>query len=78
MLKESTVRGGRDAYRKVVNEQVKEAKKQAVNPELDVQTFPKKKCGRPLTLSEEIDMEVQQYILHLCEIGASINGSYRC
>jgi len=28
-----------------------------------------------LTLQEEIDMEVQQYILHLCEIGGSVNGA---
>ena len=40
-----------------------------------MQTLPKKKCSRPLTLPEEIDMEVQQYILHLREIGASINGT---
>jgi len=32
-------------------------------------------CDHPLTLPEEIDMEVQQYILHLREIGASINGA---
>ena len=75
VLKESTVRGWRDAYRKVVDERVKEAKKRAASPDLDVQTLPKKKCGRPLTLPEEIDMEVQQYILHLHEIGASINGT---
>jgi len=38
-------------------------------------TLPMNKRGWPLTLQEEIDMEVQQYILHLHEIGGSVNGT---
>jgi len=75
VLKESTVRGWRDAYLTVVDERVKEAKKRRASPDLDVQTLPKKKCGRPLTLQEEIDMEVQKYILHLRQIGSTVNGA---
>jgi len=76
MLKESTVRGWGDAYRKVVDKRVKEAKKTSSKSRLGcANSAKKKKSGRPLTLPEETDMEVQQYILRLCEIGASINGT---
>ena len=75
VLKESTIRGWRDAYRREVDLRVEEAKKRAVSPDLDVKTLPMKKRGRPLTLQEEIDLEVQQYILHLREIGGPVNGA---
>jgi len=54
---------------------VEEAKKRGRSPDLDVKALPKKKCGRPLTLQEEIDLEVQQYILHLREISGPVNGA---
>ena len=43
VLKKSTIRGWRDAYRTEVELQVEEAKKRGRSPDLDVKTLPKKK-----------------------------------
>ena len=68
-LKESTIRGWKNAY---LNEL--ESRKRA-DSDLDVKALPQKKTGQPLTLDEDTDMEVQQYLLALREAGGAINGA---
>ena len=64
-LKESTIRGWKNAYLKEL-----ESRKRS-GSELDVKTLPQKKTGRPLILDEETDKEIQQYLLVLREAGGA-------
>ena len=66
-LKESTIRGWKNAYLKEL-----ESRKRS-GSELDVKTLPQKKTGRPLILDEETDKEIQQYLLALREVGGAVN-----
>lgn len=66
-LKESTIRGWKNAYLKEL-----QSRKRA-GSELEVKALPQKKTGRPLTLDDETDMEIQQYLLALREAGGAVN-----
>ena len=68
-LKESTVRGWRDTYTLELK-----ARKRA-GKDIDIKTLPAKKVGRPPLLDEEIDKEVQKYLLMLREAGGAVNGA---
>ena len=37
--------------------------------------LPPKKVGRPLSLGEDLDKEVQAYLLNLREVGGVVNGA---
>ena len=58
-LKESTIRGWRNKYQN----QLKSKKRQG--EDLSISELPPKKVGHPLTLGEELDKEVQAYLLQL-------------
>ena len=66
-LKESTIRGWKNAYLKELDSRKRSGR------ELDVKTLPQKKTGRPLILDEETDKEIQQYLLALREAGGAVN-----
>ena len=68
-LKESTVRGWKNVYLQELRS------RKRGGSELEVKTLPQKKTGRPLTLDEETDMEIQQYLLALREAGGAVNGA---
>ena len=68
-LKESTVRGWRNAYTLELK-----ARKRA-GKDIDVKTLPAKKVGRPPLLDEEIDKEIQKYLLMLREAGGAVNDA---
>ena len=68
-LKESTIRGWRNEYCR----QLKEKKRRG--EDLSVSELPPKKVGRPLSLGEDLDKEVQAYLLNLREIGGVVNGA---
>ena len=42
---------------------------------MSILELPPKKVGRPLTLVEELDKEVQTYLLQLREVGGVVNGA---
>ena len=66
-LKESTVRGWKNVYLQEL-----QARKRS-GSELEVKTLPQKKAGRPLTVDEETDMEIQKYLQALCEASGAVN-----
>ena len=66
-LKESTVRGWKNVYLQEL-----QSRKQS-DCEMEVKTLLRKKTGRPLTLDEETDMEIQKYLLTLHEAGGSVS-----
>ena len=68
-LKESTIRGWRNEYCR----QLKEKKRRG--EDLSVSELPPKKVGRPLSLGEDLDKEVQAYLLNLREVGGVVNGA---
>ena len=43
--------------------------------DLSVSELPPKKVGRPLILGEDLDKEVQAYLLNLREVGGVVNGA---
>ena len=43
-------------------------KKRAEEDDEDVRVLPKKKCGRPLLLGEDLDKKLQQYILKVSDV----------
>ena len=68
-LKESMVCGWRDEYL----HQLRDGKRKG--EDLEVSELPLKKIGRPLLLGEDIDKQVQAYLMKLCEVGGVVNSA---
>ena len=51
------------------------AKRKRAGQELDVKELPNQKTGRPLLLGDELDSQVQSYILELRNNGGVINSA---
>ena len=68
-LKESTVRGWRDEYLR----QLRDRKRRG--EDLEVSELPLKKIGRPLLLGEDLDRQVQAYLMKLREVGGVVNSA---
>ena len=68
-LPESTVRKYKNLYKKKVSARAKSSETS------EVTVLPVKKCGRPLTLGEGLDAEVQQNIRALRLVGTSVSCS---
>lgn len=66
-LKDSSVRTWRDKYL----EELK--RKRKAGEEVSVEELPEKKRGRPSLLKNELDKQVQSYLLQLRENGAAVN-----
>ena len=69
-VKESSVRTWKKKYTDEVNK-----RKRAGEEEIDISELPDKKRGRRLLLGEELDRQVQSYILDLRDNGAVINST---
>ena len=70
-LKESTVRGWRDEYL----HQLRDRKRKGEDLEVQVSELPLKKIGRPSQLGEDIDKQVQAYLMKLRELGVVVNSA---
>ena len=72
VLKESTVRSWRDSYQA----ELKKCKyDQRGLDKVAVKEIPSKKRGHPMLLGEELDRQVQAYLLRLRESGCVVNSS---
>ena len=67
VLKESTVRGWKNAYLRELQERKRSG------DDVSITELSPKKTGRPLLLDEQMDREVQMYLLSLREAGGSVN-----
>ena len=68
-LKESTVRGWRDEYLRQLRDRKQKGE------DLEVSKLPLKKIGCLLLLVEDIDKQVQAYLMKLCEVGGIVNSA---
>ena len=68
-LKESTVRGWRDEYLRQLRDRKQKGE------DLEVSELPLKKIGHPLLLGEDIDKQVQAYLMKLREVGGVVNSA---
>ena len=71
-LKESTVRGWRDAYIKTYKDLKEESRKRPGSP-VKVEELPEKRRGRPLLLGEEMEREVKCFIKASRELGTAVS-----
>ena len=69
IVKESSVRTWKKKYLQEI------AKRRCAGQELDVKELPNQKTGRPLLLGDELDRQVQSYILELRNNGGVINSA---
>ena len=67
VLKENSVRTWRDKYLKELE------RKRKAGEEMVVHELPEKKRGRPCLLSDELDKQVQSYLLQLRDNGSVVN-----
>ena len=70
-LKETTVRRLKNMYRSTL----KSKKSNDDSLQGEVQELPRKKTGRPLLVTEELDTQIQEYIKELRKRGLAINTS---
>ena len=70
-LKESTVRTWRDSYQAELK---KRTRGQAGLDNTTIKQLPSKKRGRPMLLGDELDRQVQAYLLRLREAGCVVNS----
>ena len=68
-LKESTVHGWRDEYLHLLRDRKRKGE------DLEVSELLLKKVGHPLLLGEDIDKQVQAYLMKLHEISGVVNGA---
>ena len=71
-LKESTVRTWRDSYQAELK---KRTCGQAGLDNTTIKQLPSKKRGRPMLLGDELDRQVQAYLLRLREAGCVVNSA---
>ena len=69
VVKESSVRTWKKKYSREIT------KRKRAGQELDVKELPNQKTGRPLLLGDELDRQVQSYILELRNNGGVINSA---
>ena len=67
-LKESTIRGWKKAYILEL-----EMRRRTGKGDRTVKELPQKKMGRPLMLGEDLDKQVQAYLLELGKVGGVVN-----
>ena len=66
-LKESTIRGWKNDYCRELNEKKRRR--------FECFRASNEKVGQPLTLGEDLDKEVQAYLINLREVGGVVNGA---
>ena len=70
-LKETTVRRLKNLYRSTL----KSTKSNDDSLHGEIQELPRKKTGQPLLVTEELDIQIQEYIKELRKCGLAINTS---
>ena len=74
-LKETTVRRLKNLYRSTLKSKLESMKSNDDGLQEQVQELARKKTGRPLFVTEELDTQIQEYIKDLRKRGLAINTS---